>query len=148
MATTTTLPTVKDAIITLLNGDSTFDDVQVSYGYPGDNATQEESIWLGFAEADVDITALRAGRKRRDETYTLQVIVEVIKVGGTQEEADERCAALAGAVESAIADDLQLDLGSTIFWAYVTGWNQVGGAIDRGHACRMELELTIQARLN
>lgn len=146
MASTSTLVTVKSAIVALL--ETALPDVQVSYHHPGEPEMQGECIFLGHAQAEKTIPVMRANRKKTDEDYTVQVIVEVKGEGLTQLAADTRCMELFAEVEDVFADDPNLGLGSTILWAQITGWEQVGGSTGTGHGCRVEVDVAVKARLN
>ena len=91
---------------------------------------------------------MKAGRKKTDERYTQQVIVEVKGEGLTQLQADTRCLELFGEVEDIFADDPNIGLGNAIHWAQIVGWEQVGGSTGTGHGCRIEVDVEVYARLN
>lgn len=146
MATTSTLITVKSAIVAVLQ--AALPAVQVSYAHPNEPEAQGELIFLGHAIATKEVPTMKAGRKKTDERYTQQVIVEVKGEGLTQLQADTRCLELFGEVEDVFADDPNLGLGDTIHWAQVTGWEQVGGSTGTGHGCRVEVDVEVYARLN
>lgn len=146
MATTSTLVTVKSAIVSLL--ETALPTVQVSYHHPGEPEMKNECIFLGHAQGEKTVPVMRAGRKKTDEEYTVQVIVEVKGEGLTQLAADTRCMELFGEVEDVFADDPNIGLGSDIFWAQVVGWEQIGGSTGTGHGCRVEVDVAVKARLN
>jgi hypothetical protein len=143
-----TLVTLKTQLRSLLATALAADTaVQVLYAYPPDPSGTPDIVCLGNATADVEIPTMVAGRKRRDESYTLTVVVEHVGEGESQETADTRCLVLFGKVEDALADDPNLAIGSTIFWAQLAGWEQVGGYTDTGHGCRIEAQVQVRARL-
>jgi hypothetical protein len=146
MATTSTLVTVRSAIVTLLS--AALPTVQVSYAHPGEPEAHGEFIFLGFAQSTNEVPTMKAGRKRTDERYVQQVIVEVKGEGMTQLQADTRCMELFAEVEDIIADDPNLGLGNDIHWAKLNGWEQVGGSTGTGHGCRIEADVEVYARLN
>jgi hypothetical protein len=146
MATTSTLVTVRTAIVNLLA--AALPTVQVSYSHPNEPESQGELIFLGFAVSTNEVPTMKAGRKRTDERYVQQIIVEVKGEGLTQIQADTRCMELFAEVEDIIADDPNLGIGDTIHWAKLNGWEQVGGSTGTGHGCRIEADVEVYARLN
>ena len=146
MATTSTLITVKSAIVSLL--EAALPTVQVSYHHPGEPGMESECIFLGHAVSTNEIPVMRSGRKKTDERYTVQVVIEVKGEGLTQLGADTRCVELFGEVEDIIADDPNLGMSSTIHWARLAGWEQIGGSTGTGHGCRIEADVEVYARLN
>lgn len=146
MATTSTLVTVKSAIVSLL--ETALPAVQVSYHHPGEPAMENECIFLGHATADKTVPTMKSGRKKTDERYTVQVVVEVKGEGLTQLAADTRCMELFAEVEDVFADDPNLGLHPTIQWAQIVGWEQVGGSTGTGHGCRVEVDVEVYARLS
>jgi hypothetical protein len=84
------------------------DPVQVSHGWPGE-AMENESIWVGAVEGELLVPTMRAGRKRRQDEFTVDVwVLAGIPGNGTAEEAEERCELLVYAVDDVIADDPHL----------------------------------------
>jgi hypothetical protein len=146
MATTSTLITVKSAIVTLLQ--AALPGVQVSYHHPGEPGMEAECVFLGHATSTNEVPTMRANRKKTDERYILQVVVEVKGEGRTQLQADTRCMELFAEVEDMIADDPNLGLGNAIHWARLAGWEQIGGSTGTGHGCRVEADVEVYARLN
>jgi len=146
MASTSTLVTVKSAIVSLLQ--AALPGVQVSYSHPNEPEAHGEFVFLGFAQSTNTVPVMRGGRKKTDETYTVQVVVEVKGEGLAQLAADIRCMELFAEVENIIADDPNLGLGNDIHWARLEGWEQVGGTTGTGHGCRVEANVEVSARLN
>ena len=82
----TTIYSVKAALLTKLQADATLSDIQVTYGDPG-GAARREHVFIGDITAGgQDPESLSSGRRRRIESYTLDVIVSVqSKPQGLQE---------------------------------------------------------------
>lgn len=150
MSTTSTVVAVRKQLVTQLTAAPGLAGVQISYAYRGTQKTAKEAIWCGFArDASVEIASLKAGRKRRDETYVQDLVVEVFKDGATQQDTDDRALALFAEVDGILADDPQLGfVAGEIHWAVMSGWDQVSGSTDTGHACRFEIDITVKARLS
>jgi hypothetical protein len=79
-------------------------DVQVSYGWPGADM-RDEAVWVGACRGPVTVADLRAGRKTRDDTFTLDVHFMAGRPGQTAQTADERVEELYWALEDLLADD-------------------------------------------
>lgn len=100
-----TMAAIKANLKALIVADAAFSGVQVTYGDAGGSARYER-VWLGATEIGAsEPPAFRSGKQRRRESYTLHVLVEVIKPGGTPEAVEARAIALASAVEDIVAND-------------------------------------------
>lgn len=111
MATTSTIPTVKAALVTALSGRTNLATVHVVYAWDG-QAMPAEAIFLDPPEAthrtNSTIPVMRAGRKSREEAYTVVAVVQVIQDGGTANAAattEARAFALLAELENTLADD-------------------------------------------
>jgi hypothetical protein len=122
--------TVTTALVQLLRARPNLAGVQVEYGWPGDAQVQDEVIYTGRARGTDEIANLRAGTKKRDETYDLDVLVEVAKPGGTQAEADQRCIDLFAELEDLLAENPRL--GLAIHWARLASWEHIPAPTDDG----------------
>lgn len=95
-------------------------DVQVEWGWPGENAVGGELIWIGNVEmADQDAAAI--GQGRRDERYTISVYVDVAMKVTELADVGRRTAELVREVEAAVHNDPQLGGGLPS-----DGWAQIG----------------------
>ena len=100
----TSIYSVKSALLTLLQADATLSALQVTYGDPG-GAARREHIFLGDITASgQDPEALASGRRRRIESYTLDVLVSVQSKPAGLQETEQRAITLASAVENVVAD--------------------------------------------
>ena len=100
----TTIYSVKAALLTKLQADATLSDIQVTYGDPG-GAARREHVFIGDITAGgQDPESLASGRRRRIESYTLDVIVSVQSKPQGLQENEQRAFVLAAAVENVVAD--------------------------------------------
>ena len=100
----TTIYEVKAALLTKLQADATLSAIQVTYGDPG-GAARREHIFIGDVTASgQDPESLSSGRRRRIESYTLDVIVSVQSKPQGLQENEQRAIVLASAVENVVAD--------------------------------------------
>lgn len=104
MASRSTAPTFRSALLAALQAKPALAQVQVTYSHPGDTR-EDESIYLGEIRGDSNVATLRAGRKHREERYTLDVWIDVDAVGPDAQTASERAWALYGELEDILADD-------------------------------------------
>lgn len=111
---TTTLPTVKAQLVAVLAARAGLAGVQVSAVWPGKESTEQESVWLGDARGRRDYPVVRAGRKPRDETYTLDVFIQVLRPESWDPSAETRAFELFAELEDAIAADPAIGLSATL----------------------------------
>jgi hypothetical protein len=153
MATTSTVITVKQALVTLIDAAVS---VPVTYAWPG-KLTQSECVFLGphpetsdvRIDVDSQIPTMKAGRKQRAETYTVRVTVWVFRPDLTVEGAEEcetRAFELFESIENVLADDPSL--GSTdVQLASVERFSSTLFPFAGGWACGLGVDLAIEARL-
>lgn len=140
-----TVVTVKKAMVTTLQARAGLAGIQVSYAHPGDKL-EPDSIWMGDVRGHHEIAALRAGRKVRNEEYTLDVIVSVLKAGGDVQDAEDRAFVLFIEVEGALADDPRLG-GTVLEWAKAGEFTTTVGMTETGGLAEIKLGVECRARL-
>ena len=147
-----TVAAVKTAIITALAARAGLAGVQVEYADPAKHR-QDELIYFGNTRGRHEIAAIRAGRKPRNETYTLDLYIGAVKRGETVSAAEDRVAALLAEVEGLVADDPQLTAAGlaagTIDSITAGDWEIDPGEIEPGRpAAAMVFGLEVRARLS
>jgi hypothetical protein len=90
-----TAPAFKDALFDALAARNGLSGVTVSYGAPLQGP--REFIALGDISGSQQFAAL--GALAKDETYTLDVYVSVLREGNQQQQCTERCFAIAAEIE-------------------------------------------------
>ena len=153
MATTSTVITVKKALVSLLDAALT---VPVTWAWPG-KMTQPEAVFLGphpetsdvRIDVDSQIPTMKAGRKQRAESYSVRVTVWVFRpdlnVEGA-EECETRAFELFGSIEDVLANDPSL--GSVdVQLASIERFSSTLFPFARGWACELGVDLAIEARL-
>lgn len=147
MATVSTIPTVRAQLVALLAARPGLAGVQVEYTHPGQEL-EGETIFLGDSRSAIALATVRAGRRTRQESYTLDVWVEVNGDGPTAQTASERAWTLVGEIEGQLADDASLGL-SQPFWAHVAEADQSVYVDDakRGYVSRIRVGINCEARL-
>lgn len=161
MATSSTVPTVKARLVTefttaLATASPAGGQVQVAYAWPGSN-TQLEVVFLGYhpdlrdirLEALSEIPTIKAGRKHRQETYTVPVTVWTFDPKYTADKAQQceaRAFALFDPLQDALADDPQIGL-SAIQSAMLGDYAATLWPFNKGWACELVFEVNVAARL-
>lgn len=130
--------------------------VPVNYSYPG-QAQEREHLWFNGGLTPMSIPSMKAGRKRREVTTSLELIVEVMMVGRgldaqganlLQVTADERREELVTIVSEFLADDPLVGFTDrTIDWCELTQIDRSEGPTENGVGSRAVLTLTYHARL-
>lgn len=155
MATSSTIPAAKTALVTLIGaalataGDGG-EPIQVSYGRPADSQLARECVYVG------DVTGLQripvakgTGRKTRQEDYSIEVVVAVLMLEGETTDAEARAFTLLAEVEDVVADDSTLGLATNVgYFAASTGSLDMAADVTaEGPACVLRLNVDCQARL-
>lgn len=147
MATHSTVPTVKARLVTLLT--AALPTTQVWYSHPGD-AVETSAVYLGAVRGSDTIPVMNGpARKKRDETYTIDVWLEAQRSGASSQEAEEAAWVLFGELEDVLADDPGLGIPTVVSWAMLEGWDDFL-AFDLnsgGWSARIRAGVTVKARL-
>lgn len=151
MATRSTKPAVKAALIDLLSQRPALVDVQTDRAFPPD--LQDEVIHCGEIRGSGQEQKIAAGRRRRDEEYVLDVWIFAKKPGQTIDDAESRAGELVGELEDVLAS--VNDANTPLLVAEVEGlqWALPGSddwstaATTEGYACVVRFEVACRARL-
>lgn len=149
MATRSTVPTVKAALVAALAARPGLAGVKVSWGWPGPEAVAEMVVVGELAAGTQTVPTLRATRVQREERYDLAVTCFAARHDATaadQRLAEERAFALAGEVEDLLASDPRLGL-SDIAWARVSQLELASAPADRGWVAQVTVTVSVVARL-
>jgi hypothetical protein len=122
--------------------------VKVSFGDPGENALKE-NVWFGrIYDNDHDPVALKAGRRRREENFTLEIYVEVGGTRLTPERCETRALELGLLIEEYLADNPKLD-GNVdgLLFAVVSGMELFTSQTTDGPYTRHTVSVDVKARL-
>ena len=145
----TTIYSVKSTLLTKLKADSDLSGIQITYGDPG-QAARREFIFIGDVTAGgQDPESLSSGRRRRIESYTLDVIVSVQSKPQGLQETEQRAIVLASAVENVVADNPTLSNLDGLMFIECAGMsvssNEAG--IDGPHS-QITVHFQVKARLS
>lgn len=147
MATSSTIPTAKAALVSLIG--AALSGVQVKYGRPADNQLERECVYVGDVTGSSRVPTMRAGRKPREETYSVEVVVAVLMLEGEVTEAEARAFTLLTEVEDVVADDPTLGIAAAtgFFQATAGGFDVVSDLTQEGPACVIRFNVDCKARL-
>ena len=145
----TTIYSVKSTLLTKLKADSDLSGIQITYGDPG-QAARREFIFIGDVTAGgQDPESLSSGRRRRIESYTLDVIVSVQSKPQGLQENEQRAVVLASAVENVVADNPTLSSLDGLMFIECSGMsvtsNEAG--VDGPHS-EITVHFQVKARLS
>lgn len=145
MATTSTVPALKAALKTAIAAQA--GSVQVVRHWPGP-ATEAEGVYIGDVKGVSEIDSIKTGRQHRKERYTVTIVVQTFYAGATSADADDsedRAYALMAFVENAVAADA--DVGASVKWSEIVGWEAETVKFQNGWATRIEIELSCTSHL-
>ena len=136
----------KAKLLTELQANSTISAVQCTYADPG-GSQRREAIFLGDIETDDFIPeALAPGRRRRRESFTCELFIEVSSKP-TAQTAEARAVELINAVETVLADDPQLDNLSQLMFTAVRSLSITTVQADQAPVVTVRMLLDAEARL-
>ena len=148
MATTSTVPAAKTALVTLIS--AALPGVQVTYGRPPDNELERECVYVGNVSGVQRIPTMRAGRKPREETYSVEIVVAILLERGTTSDAEDRAFELLAECEDVVADDPTLAIASAAgsFEAVAGSFESTADYTLEGPACVVQWNVDCKARLS
>ena len=100
---TSTIPTIKAALVTRFAADTDLSSVQCSYGNPYPTRSEEELIVVGNVTNDQEPSGL--GSDIREERYDIEILVSVLRSAReSQQTLETRAFVIAGHIEDSIID--------------------------------------------
>lgn len=145
-ATTSTVPAVKTALVTLIG--TALSGVQVTYGRPADNKLNRECVYVGEATGAHRIPVYKGTvRKPREERYSVEVVVAVIKARGDVTDSESRAFTLLASVEDVVANDPTLGAVDGLLHATAGSWETAAEQTAEGPAAVIRFNVDCLARL-
>ena len=157
MATTSTVPTVKAQLVTKIT--TAITPIPAYSAWPGPK-TPPKCVFLGphpeTADIRLDLSSsiptIKAGRKQRQEEYTVRVTVWTFRPDLTTVDAQtcetEAFAVLAD-IEDELADDPRIGLGvAVVQFLEVTSVASTLFPFQAGWACELAVDIAVRARLS
>lgn len=153
MSQGTSLVAVKQVLVTALRARPGLAGIQVLYAWDDfegtDDHLRDEAIWFGNTLWTAsEIPVMKAGTKKVDEEYELEVFIQVLKTDGVdQEAADVRARLLLVELQQALAEAPQISVET--FWALLRMRRHATGLLapGPGHGSRFEGVIEVRARL-
>ncbi len=105
---TSTIPALKAKLVELLGAAESLHDVQIAWGWPGGSPARDLIIVGDVPEWSQEPAALRAGRKPREESYAIEILIRVERSGVDQRSVSERAFEIAAEIEDVVGDDWTL----------------------------------------
>jgi hypothetical protein len=137
----------KAKLLTQLQANSTISGIQCEYADPG-GSQRREAIFLGDIETDDFVPeALAPGRRRRRESFSCELFIEVSSKP-TAQTAEARAVELANAVETVLADDPQLDNLSQLMFTAIRSLSMTTVQADQVPVVTIRMLLDAEARLS
>lgn len=137
---------VKKSLLTNLAARSDMAAVQVEWARPSTDAIQQESLWCEDTENIED--ALQLGQLRREEDYTLNLIVSVERDGDDAEGCEARMWDIVAAIEEELRQN-NTPAGSDqgVRWALLSGWRHIPGVSEGKRVSEIVLRIRVRARI-
>lgn len=148
MSTTSTVVAFRSALLDALRDHSTVvaDSIQVTDAWPGPS-TEDEGIFLAGVTGVSEITSIKTGRQRRQETYRQQVVIQVHRASLSPldgETSVARVFALFAALEDVLADEPTL---GGVSWGQIVDFELNPFEFEVGWAHRLTATVEPTARL-
>lgn len=121
--------------------------LQVEYGWPGDDKAERERVFTNVPRGKHDTAALAAGRRKRDEKAQLDVVIQVRYDGGAAEDADLRAIAIGQLVEEWVGDNKNGAIVAGVSELLVDSWRLDNLYGDQGALTELTYTVTWRARL-
>ncbi len=144
-----TVPAVRAALETEIN-ERLPSGVKCYRAWPGPDAAAEMVV-LGKVEGSHEIAAIKAGRRFRNETYSIEAEAWVFGAAGMTPTnvgpVEDRAWELMEAVENTLAVDPTIDGTQTVNWAGVGRIEMDVATFEKGWAVRVLMTIEVTARL-
>lgn len=144
MATSSSVPAVKQALVTLLTSAINDTNVQVAYGRPQDSMVRRESVFVADVSYSAEVANIKAGRKSYDEDFTVDVVVAVGQPRGTTQDSETRVFALFEYLRDLLADDPSLGGVDGLVWAVLESVD--AATAHTGESAVSVIEATVRCR--
>lgn len=154
--TTSSVPTVKQTLLTLLAADTDLTSVALHYAWVGPQAAAEEILLATDPDAGTpDVTGRHdvptmGGRVARDERYALPLTIRVFDPDAEPQNmaaVEARAFTILAQVENLLADNPNLGVDG-VLRAQAGDWSSTLTPFQGGWACQIVFNIEVHARLN
>lgn len=148
--TTSSAPLVRTTLFALLAA-ANVSPIGVTWSHPGSYRVID-NIYMGrVLHARSTIPVMRAGRKKREEEYLVEVHFECFRGGDDGSAAETQAFVLLATLEDMLANDPQIGLGSTepTLRLHLDGWElKTDFDLARdGWGCKLSATVQVETRL-
>lgn len=162
MATTSTVPTVIDALLAAFNIENYPEEYQATYGglagvmtheaWPGPDASAEMVVLGEVTWDEYRIATIKSGRKQRQENYAVGFEVFIMGAPGSKptdpSTARDRALEVLAAIEDVLADDPTIGLAAGTVQRIELEPTEAGPRVfEKGWAYRIAGRFNVHARL-
>lgn len=145
MATTSIRKDVKTWLVDRLASSLT---AEVAHGWPG-RRLERDHVWVDRVTGTVTMPFSMAGRKVRDDTFTVRLVFQASRPGESIAETDDAVESMYAAFENLLADDPSLaSMDGVIDAPTWTAEGPDGELTDEGAVSFYIVELTVNSRLD
>ncbi len=122
-------------------------EIRVEDGWPGELSFQR-TIWVDGARSDEEVAGMRAGAIKMNEKYSLYVVCDSFKGGGSTTEARTEITPLVGEVLREIAEKKRIVTADPqkVLAARVAGWRYDPYILAEGRGVAANIEIKITGR--
>lgn len=146
MSTTSTIPAVCEALVAKLA--AAIPTAQVEWARPQDTLIQNRRlVYIGDVDGDSRIANAKAGRKERDESYTVDVLFVAMPPRGTRAQAALDVLEMYEALENLVADDPSLGDLAGVWQVTVDGYSLRPTPTTEAAAAVLATTVSVRARL-
>lgn len=139
----TTIPDVKEALLTKLGTITELTDANADLRYADHPERRRTAVWMGESHlTELEAAGFRAGRRRRHESFVLELYVETRMTN--PKDAESKAFEYARAIEEALADDPKLDDTPNLSWVVVESMDSRTTDGGDGSYCTIEMALRCQ----
>lgn len=146
MATKSIRWAAAEMLVTLLRAHPNLSTTQIEPGFPGGKKLEREAIWLDEIFGDQDLANIKAGRRDRNDVFSLPLEMRVAGLGDL-DSTMSRLNTMQGAIEDVLADDASLgSLGGVIMVEITSERMTAGETPDSGVIGFAEVVVSVTAR--
>lgn len=141
---TSTIPAVKQALQTLLSARVGMNGAKVTWAVPN---TEIPRDWISLDDVTGRQTPARLGRQARDEEYTVQITVTVVRPAvDTPASVAERAFDLVAEIEDQLRETVDLELPDVVH-SYVTRTDLIERNDGEQREARALVDIFVKARI-
>lgn len=141
---TSTIPAVKQALQTLLSARPGMSGAKITWAVPNTDIPRD---WISLDDVTGRQAPARLGRQARDEEYTLQITVTVVRPAvDTPASVADRCFDLVGEIENQLRTTVDLGLPDVVH-TYVTRTDLTERNDGEQREARALVDIFVKARI-